>query len=96
MSLTDWIVGRRLANRERHERRIGAFEGVPAMVTKEAPPGACNGPEGMLDPQDEHAADAVRGELQPGAGLATGFDQPRPEASAAEAQDDSGTQAECG
>src|SRR5262245_10703850 len=31
MSLVDWIVGRRLANREQPERKIGAFEGVPAM-----------------------------------------------------------------
>jgi hypothetical protein len=31
MLLTDWIIGRRLANREQHDRRIGAFEGVPAM-----------------------------------------------------------------
>jgi amino acid transporter len=31
MSITAWILGRRLANREQSERKIGAFEGVPAM-----------------------------------------------------------------
>src|SRR5689334_14845911 len=31
MSLVEWVIGRRLANREHRERRIGAFEGVPAM-----------------------------------------------------------------
>ncbi|MFC4308885.1 APC family permease [Steroidobacter flavus] len=31
MSLRSLILGRRLANRELRERRIGAFEGVPAM-----------------------------------------------------------------
>ncbi|AFL53656.1 amino acid transporter [Sinorhizobium fredii] len=31
MSLLGWIVGRRLANREQPGRKIGAFEGVPAM-----------------------------------------------------------------
>jgi len=31
MSLASRILGRRLANREQAERRIGAFEGVPAM-----------------------------------------------------------------
>jgi amino acid transporter len=31
MSVLDWVLGRRLANREQAERKIGAFEGVPAM-----------------------------------------------------------------
>lgn len=31
MSVLDFILGRRLANRESGERKIGAFEGVPAM-----------------------------------------------------------------
>ncbi|WP_407123397.1 hypothetical protein [Bradyrhizobium sp. STM 3561] len=31
MSVLDFILGRRLANREFSERKIGAFEGVPAM-----------------------------------------------------------------
>jgi len=31
MALLGWILGRRLANREQAERRIGAFEAVPAM-----------------------------------------------------------------
>jgi amino acid transporter len=31
MVLIDWIIGRRLPNREQPWRRIGAFEGVPAM-----------------------------------------------------------------
>jgi hypothetical protein len=31
MSLTEWIIGRRLANREEAGRKLGAFEGVPAM-----------------------------------------------------------------
>jgi len=31
MSLIEWAIGRRLANREHPERRLGAFEGVPAM-----------------------------------------------------------------
>jgi amino acid transporter len=31
MSITAWILGRRLANREQSERKIGALEGVPAM-----------------------------------------------------------------
>ena len=31
MSLVDWIIGRRLRNEEQPERKIGSFEGVPAM-----------------------------------------------------------------
>jgi hypothetical protein len=31
VSALDFILGRRLANREFDERKIGAFEGVPAM-----------------------------------------------------------------
>jgi len=31
MAILGWILGRRLANREQAERKIGAFEGVPAM-----------------------------------------------------------------
>ncbi|SFK00658.1 APC family permease [Bradyrhizobium sp. Gha] len=31
MSVLDFILGRRLANREFNERKIGAFEGLPAM-----------------------------------------------------------------
>jgi amino acid transporter len=31
MSVVDFLLGRRLANREYGERKIGAFEGVPAM-----------------------------------------------------------------
>lgn len=31
MSILGWILGRRLANREQPQRKIGAFEGVPAM-----------------------------------------------------------------
>ncbi|HEX3210552.1 MAG TPA: hypothetical protein VHQ91_14285, partial [Geminicoccaceae bacterium] len=31
MSIVDVLLGRRLANRESGERKIGAFEGVPAM-----------------------------------------------------------------
>jgi amino acid transporter len=31
MSLVGWILGRRLGNEEQPERKIGAFEGVPAM-----------------------------------------------------------------
>jgi amino acid transporter len=31
MSLRQWLLGRRLANREYAQRKIGAFEGVPAM-----------------------------------------------------------------
>ena len=31
MSALDFILGRRLANREFNERKIGAFEGLPAM-----------------------------------------------------------------
>jgi len=31
MSLRRWLLGRRLANREQAERKIGALEGVPAI-----------------------------------------------------------------
>lgn len=31
LSIRDFVLGRRLANREFNERKIGAFEGVPAM-----------------------------------------------------------------
>ena len=31
MGIVDFVLGRRLANREHEERKIGAFEGVPAM-----------------------------------------------------------------
>ncbi|WP_263483354.1 amino acid permease [Mesorhizobium sp. CA6] len=31
MSILGWILGRRLANQEQSQRKIGVFEGVPAM-----------------------------------------------------------------
>ncbi|TGT17288.1 hypothetical protein EN817_32055, partial [Mesorhizobium sp. M3A.F.Ca.ET.174.01.1.1] len=31
MSIFGWILGRRLANQEQSQRKIGVFEGVPAM-----------------------------------------------------------------
>jgi amino acid transporter len=31
VSVLDLVLGRRLANREQRSRKIGAFEGVPAM-----------------------------------------------------------------
>src|SRR5581483_6080944 len=31
LSVIDFILGRRLANREQHRRRMGAFEALPAM-----------------------------------------------------------------
>ena len=47
MSLTALLLGRRLANREAEERRIGAFEGVPAMGL-DGLGSASYGPEAML------------------------------------------------
>ena len=47
MSLTSALLGRRLANREAEGRRIGAFEGVPAMGL-DGLGSASYGPEAML------------------------------------------------
>jgi len=47
MSLTTLLLGRRLANREAEGRRIGAFEGVPAMGL-DGLGSASYGPEAML------------------------------------------------
>jgi hypothetical protein len=38
MSLSSIFFGRRLANREQPERKLGAFEGVPAMGTASGRP----------------------------------------------------------
>ena len=47
MSLTTLLLGRRLANREAQGRRIGAFEGLPAMGL-DGLGSAAYGPEAML------------------------------------------------
>ena len=47
MSLTTLLLGRRLANREAEGRKIGAFEGVPAMGL-DGLGSASYGPEAML------------------------------------------------
>jgi amino acid transporter len=47
MSLTSLLLGRRLANREAEGRKIGAFEGVPAMGL-DGLGSASYGPEAML------------------------------------------------
>ena len=47
MSLTTLLLGRRLANREAKGRKIGAFEGVPAMGL-DGLGSASYGPEAML------------------------------------------------
>lgn len=47
MSLTTLLLGRRLANREAENRKIGAFEGVPAMGL-DGLGSASYGPEAML------------------------------------------------
>src|SRR4051794_16715929 len=47
MSITTLLLGRRLANREVEDRKIGAFEGVPAMGL-DGLGSASYGPEAML------------------------------------------------
>src|SRR4051794_6927437 len=47
MSLTSLLFGRRLANREAQGRKIGAFEGIPAMGL-DGLGSASYGPEAML------------------------------------------------
>lgn len=47
MSFVDLLIGRRLANREQRERRIGAFAGVPAMGL-DAIASSAYGPEAAL------------------------------------------------
>ncbi|RAI55178.1 hypothetical protein DOO78_24845 [Roseicella frigidaeris] len=47
MSITTLPLGRRLANREAEGRKIGAFEGVPAMGL-DGLGSASHGPEAML------------------------------------------------
>ncbi len=47
MSLISFVLGRRLANREAERRKIGAFEGVPAMGL-DGLGSASYGPEAML------------------------------------------------
>lgn len=47
MSLTTFLLGQRLANREAESRKIGAFEGIPAMGL-DGLGSASYGPEAML------------------------------------------------
>ena len=47
MSLTTFLLGQRLANREAEGRKIGAFEGIPAMGL-DGLGSASYGPEAML------------------------------------------------
>jgi hypothetical protein len=73
-SIADLVLGRRLANREYNERKIGAFEGVPAMGL-DGLGSSAYGPEAALTIPLSAPGHAIEG--QAGAGRRSGPDRDR-------------------